>query len=96
MCLNPNKRFVESHVEWETDSWISVFNVTLSLSRVIKVFGEAFGDGGAGVRELLEAVNIVTREILRVCMMREERLDKAKFSPPQFKQVRWARWPMSC
>ncbi|KAF8957057.1 hypothetical protein BDZ97DRAFT_1954955 [Flammula alnicola] len=42
MCLNPNKRAVETHVEYETDAWISVFNVTLSLSRVIKVFGEAF------------------------------------------------------
>ena len=42
MCINPNKRAASSHVEYETDAWISVFNVTLSLSRVIKVYGEAY------------------------------------------------------
>ncbi|EEB96179.1 hypothetical protein MPER_04731, partial [Moniliophthora perniciosa FA553] len=42
MCVNPSKRAVTSHVEFETDAWISVFNVTLSLSRVIKVYGAAF------------------------------------------------------
>ncbi|KAJ7758417.1 hypothetical protein B0H14DRAFT_3598370 [Mycena olivaceomarginata] len=36
MCVNPNKRAASAHVEYETDAWISVFNVTLSLSRVIK------------------------------------------------------------
>jgi E3 ubiquitin-protein ligase UBR1 len=44
MGINPNKRFTNTHVEYETDAWISVFNVTLSLSRVIKVFGAAFGE----------------------------------------------------
>ncbi|KAG1760871.1 hypothetical protein EDD22DRAFT_988082 [Suillus occidentalis] len=33
---------VSSHAEYEADAWISVFNVALSLSRVIKVYGEAF------------------------------------------------------
>jgi hypothetical protein len=41
MCINPKNRAATSHVEYETDAWISVFNVTLSLSRVVKVYGEA-------------------------------------------------------
>jgi hypothetical protein len=54
MCLNPNKRAVKTHVDYETDAWISVFNVTLSLSRVIKVYGEAFGGkAGSGTLELV-------------------------------------------
>ncbi|KAF9527898.1 hypothetical protein CPB83DRAFT_907266 [Crepidotus variabilis] len=53
MCLNPNKRAVETHVEYETDAWISVFNVTLSLSRVIRVFGEAFGVGEVGEEDVV-------------------------------------------
>ncbi|KAF8880925.1 hypothetical protein CPB84DRAFT_1687402 [Gymnopilus junonius] len=85
MCLNPNKRAVETHVEWETDSWISVFNVTLSLSRVIKVFGEAFGRAGTG--ELVGAIGTVVHNILMVCTLAEDRLDRSKFSPPTFHLV---------
>lgn len=32
------------HVEYETDAWISVFNVTLSLSRVVRVLGQAYAN----------------------------------------------------
>src|SRR5260221_9385096 len=64
MCLNPNKRAVDNHVEYETDAWISVFNVTLSLSRVIKVFGEAFAR--ATTLELTNAIGTVMHQILMV------------------------------
>lgn len=40
MCIHPNKRAATSH-EYETDAWISIFNVTLTLPRVIKVYGYA-------------------------------------------------------
>lgn len=66
MCINPNKRAVSNHVEYETDAWISVFNVTLSLSRVIKVFGEAFAH--ANTRELVNALATVTQSIRAVCL----------------------------
>ncbi|KDR68822.1 hypothetical protein GALMADRAFT_1032198 [Galerina marginata CBS 339.88] len=85
MCLNPNKRAVETHVEYETDAWISVFNVTLSLSRVIKVFGEAFGR--ATSVELVGAIGTVVHHILMVCTLAEDRLDRTKFSAPSFHQV---------
>lgn len=37
------------HVEYETDAWISVFNVTLSLSRVVRVLGQAYANAPKGV-----------------------------------------------
>lgn len=85
MCLNPNKRAVQNHVEYETDAWISVFNVTLSLSRVIKVFGEAFSR--ASTVELVSAIGSVLHSILMVCTLSEERLDRTKFAPPVFHNV---------
>ena len=66
MCINPNRRAASNHVEYETDAWISVFNVTLSLSRVIKVFGEAFVH--ASTSELLVAMEKVIENMISVCV----------------------------
>ncbi|KAJ8518930.1 hypothetical protein ONZ45_g4061 [Pleurotus djamor] len=85
MCLNPNHRLGadQAHVEYETDAWISVFNVALSLSRVIRVYGEAFGGGRAQTSGLVAAINTVLHRILLVCTLSdvEARLDKTKFQP---------------
>ncbi|KAJ4001502.1 hypothetical protein F5050DRAFT_1724324 [Lentinula boryana] len=79
MGVNPNKRMVGGHVEYEGDAWISVFNVTLSLGRVIKAYGAAFGVGGGthsnversnsgpGAGELVAAIQTVIHHILMVC-----------------------------
>lgn len=85
MCMNPNKRLASSHVEYETDAWISVFNVTLSLSRVIKVFGEAFSR--ATVAELVAAITTVMHHILTVTTQMEERQDSARYQPISFHAV---------
>ncbi|KAH7902943.1 hypothetical protein BJ138DRAFT_1108097, partial [Hygrophoropsis aurantiaca] len=85
MCVNPNKRAARDHVEYETDAWISVFNVTLSLSRVIKVYGEAFS--WANASQLVGAITIVVRETLAVCTLATDRLDTHKFSAPVFHDV---------
>jgi E3 ubiquitin-protein ligase UBR1 len=85
MCINPNKRAATNHVEYETDAWISVFNVTLSLSRVIKVYGEAFSR--ATVAELVSAITTVVHHILMVCTLTDDRLDRTKFSAIQFHDV---------
>ncbi|KAG6371695.1 hypothetical protein JVT61DRAFT_9073 [Boletus reticuloceps] len=61
-----------------TDAWISVFNVTLSLSRVIKVYGEAFG--WATPSQFMNAISIVVTDILSVCTLENDKLDKNKFS----------------
>jgi E3 ubiquitin-protein ligase UBR1 len=85
MCINPNKRAATNHVEYETDAWISVFNVTLSLSRVIKVYGEAFSR--ASVAELVKAIETVVHHILMVCTLSDNRLDRTKFESIQFHDV---------
>ena len=85
MCINPNKRAKTSHVEYETDAWISVFNVTLSLSRVIKVYGEAYTH--ANSLELLQAIQYVIQCIMKVCMLEDPRLDKTKFQSVEFHDV---------
>lgn len=85
MCVNPNKRAATNHVEYETDAWISVFNVTLSLSRVIKVYGEAYAKASAA--DLVSAISTVVHNILIVCTLAEDRLDRDKFSQVAFHEV---------
>ena len=85
MCVHPNKRAATSHIEYETDAWISVFNVTLSLSRVIKVYGEAFS--WATPSQFIGAISIVVTEILAVCTLENDKLDKSKFSKPAYHDV---------
>ncbi|EPQ61239.1 hypothetical protein GLOTRDRAFT_113648 [Gloeophyllum trabeum ATCC 11539] len=91
MCINPNKRAATNHVEYETDAWISVFNVTLSLSRVIKVYGEAFGR--ATTAELVAAIDTVIHHILSVCTLTNDRLDRSKFTPIAFHDVEFGGAP---
>ncbi|KAI0802993.1 hypothetical protein BC629DRAFT_1490697 [Irpex lacteus] len=85
MCVNPNKRAASSHVEYETDVWISVFNVTLSLSRVIKVYGEAFSR--STVAELVSAITTVMHHILMVSAVPNEEKDPTRFPRVAFHQV---------
>ncbi|KAH9947349.1 hypothetical protein B0H21DRAFT_339112 [Amylocystis lapponica] len=85
MCVNPNKRAAPSHVEYETDAWISVFNVTLSLSRVIKVYGEAYSR--ATVAELVGAITTVMHHILMVTAVVDDQRDVTRFPPVLFHEV---------
>lgn len=85
MCVNPNKRAVVTHVEYETDVWISVFNVTLSLSRVIKVYGEAFSRATAA--ELVAAITTVMHHILMVSAIHDEERDPTRFPRVSFHHV---------
>ncbi|KAI0638910.1 hypothetical protein C8Q77DRAFT_1078285 [Trametes polyzona] len=85
MCINPNKRAASSHVEYETDAWISVFNVTLSLSRVIKIYGEAFSK--ATVVKLVSAINTVMHHILKSITVVDDHRDLARFPPVVFHHV---------
>jgi E3 ubiquitin-protein ligase UBR1 len=85
MCIHPNKRAATNHIEYETDAWISVFNVTLSLSRVIKVYGEAFS--WATPSQFINAISMVVGDILSVCTLENDKLDKNKFSKPAYHNV---------
>ncbi|KIJ45203.1 hypothetical protein M422DRAFT_30047 [Sphaerobolus stellatus SS14] len=79
MGIHPNVRLTVNHVEYESETWINVFNVTLSLSRVVKAYGEAYCKGNA--EQLIEAIHIVVEHILVVCTLQENRLDRTKYAP---------------
>lgn len=83
--IQPNKRAKGNHVEYESDSWINVFNVTLSLSRVVKAFGEAFA--ASTPKALLESIEVVMTQIYRVCAMEELRLDHEQYTAPMFHKI---------
>jgi len=87
MCINPNKRAARNHVEYETDAWISVFNVTLSLSRVIKVYGEAYSR--ATPEHLVAGIKSVAHHILLTCAPTDATsgLDRTKFGSIAFHNV---------
>lgn len=40
--MNPNKRARSYHVEYESDTWVTAFNVTIQLGKICRTFGEAF------------------------------------------------------
>lgn len=40
--MNSNKRAVRDHVEYESDTWVTAFNVTIQLGKICRSFGEAF------------------------------------------------------
>ncbi|KAK4704824.1 hypothetical protein P7C70_g1383, partial [Phenoliferia sp. Uapishka_3] len=40
--MNPNKRAVSTHVEYESDAWVTAFNVTIQLGKLCRTFGEAY------------------------------------------------------
>jgi len=85
MCIDPHKRAAASHVEYETDAWVPAFKVTLQLSQVIKVCGDAFSR--ASPAELVAAINTVMHDIILVCTPTSDRLDRDKFQPIQFHDV---------
>ncbi|KAG8871411.1 hypothetical protein FRB97_008711, partial [Tulasnella sp. 331] len=79
MGIKSNKRAASSHVEYETESWISIFNVMLSLSMVVKVYGEAFALPSSA--NLLYATTAVLHTILLTCTLSGGQLDRAGHSP---------------
>ncbi|KZT42813.1 hypothetical protein SISSUDRAFT_979604 [Sistotremastrum suecicum HHB10207 ss-3] len=85
MGINPNKRAAANHVEYETEAWINVFNVTLSLSRVVKVYGEAYSRASA--KNLITTILMVISEIFAVCTLEVDRLDKSKYPEIHFHRV---------
>ncbi|KAH9972888.1 hypothetical protein BGW80DRAFT_1459609 [Lactifluus volemus] len=89
LCHNePVQRLITSSSrKFETDGWISVFNMTLSLSRVIKMYGEAFQY--ATPAKLVAAITTVTHNILMSITLSDERLDRMKFNPITFHEVKF-------
>ncbi|KAG9098043.1 hypothetical protein FRC06_006890, partial [Ceratobasidium sp. 370] len=78
---NAQRRAASSHVEYETDAWISVFNASLSLVRIVRAVGEAYAKGTTS--DLVRAIETVAHHILVVCTLAEPHLDPEKYP------IRW-------
>ncbi len=65
-AVNPDKRAVDQHVEYESEVWIPVFHVSSHLGRAAKLFGEAFAK--ATPVQLATALGLTARRILLNCL----------------------------
>jgi E3 ubiquitin-protein ligase UBR1 len=63
----PQQENGDAHVEYEQEAWISVFNVTLSLSRVVKVYAEAMAQATTSM--LCNVIKAVARDIVNTCTL---------------------------
>ncbi|CAH7689176.1 hypothetical protein BY996DRAFT_6432614 [Phakopsora pachyrhizi] len=57
--MNPNKRAVHVHVEFESDAWVTAFNVTIQLAKLCKFFGECYAR--ASNKQLVIAIQAVVQ-----------------------------------
>jgi E3 ubiquitin-protein ligase UBR1 len=55
--MNPVVRAVGSHVEYESDSWVSAFNVTIQLSKLCRTFGQSFNNEACTSLELVKSLS---------------------------------------
>ena len=46
--MNTNKRVTGAHVEYESDTWVTAFNVTIQLGKICRTYGEAYRTASAG------------------------------------------------
>ncbi|PWN48310.1 hypothetical protein IE53DRAFT_202971 [Violaceomyces palustris] len=63
--INPDKRAVSTHVEFESEVWIPVFHVSSHLGKAAKLFGEAFSR--ATPAQIRAALAFTARNILMSC-----------------------------
>ncbi|MBW0478287.1 hypothetical protein O181_018002 [Austropuccinia psidii MF-1] len=71
--MNPNKRAVHLHVEFESDAWVTAFNLTIQLSKLCKCFGESYLK--ATPRQFVLAIRTLSQKLLR----RQHEFHKVKF-----------------
>ncbi|KAK4050844.1 E3 ubiquitin-protein ligase ubr1 [Microbotryomycetes sp. JL201] len=59
--MNMNERATQTHVEFESDTWVTAFNVTIQLGKICRSFGEAFR--GASVDQVLRAAGYLLEQM---------------------------------
>ncbi|KAH9440457.1 hypothetical protein MJO29_016281 [Puccinia striiformis f. sp. tritici] len=60
--MNPNKRAVHLHVEFESDAWVTAFNLTIQLAKLCKFFGECYSK--ANPEEFVMAVRTLVPSLM--------------------------------
>ncbi|KAJ2596788.1 E3 ubiquitin-protein ligase ubr1 [Coemansia sp. RSA 1721] len=68
--MNPNRRALLEHVEFEADTWVNAFNVTLQVAKSCRQFAECYG---ISARDLFFVMRGTLRKLYRsVLLMAEE------------------------
>ncbi|KAJ1871195.1 E3 ubiquitin-protein ligase ubr1 [Coemansia sp. RSA 990] len=67
--MNPNCRAILQHVEFEADTWVNAFNVTLQVAKSCRQFAECYG---ISARDLFFAIRGTLRTIRRSVMLMAE------------------------
>ncbi|KAJ1671381.1 E3 ubiquitin-protein ligase ubr1, partial [Coemansia sp. RSA 25] len=68
--MNPNRRAILQHVEFEADTWVNAFNVTLQVAKSCRQFAECYG---ISARDLFFAMRGTLRKLhYTVLLMAEE------------------------
>ncbi|EJT98871.1 hypothetical protein DACRYDRAFT_69944 [Dacryopinax primogenitus] len=86
--INPNTRQAQAHVEYETDAWVSVFNVMLCLARLIRAFGEMYAQTQA--KDLSMYYQAIAYTLQRALVVSKKHLEisgRAKTGLGNFHQV---------
>ncbi|PLW10957.1 hypothetical protein PCANC_15655 [Puccinia coronata f. sp. avenae] len=60
--MNPNRRAVHLHVEFESDAWVTAFNLTIQLAKLCKFFGECYSK--ANPEEFVLAVRTLVPSLM--------------------------------
>ncbi|OAV90000.1 hypothetical protein PTTG_07448 [Puccinia triticina 1-1 BBBD Race 1] len=60
--MNPNRRAVHLHVEFESDAWVTAFNLTIQLAKLCKFFGECYSK--ANPEEFVVAVRTLVPSLI--------------------------------
>ncbi|KAJ2556601.1 E3 ubiquitin-protein ligase ubr1 [Coemansia sp. RSA 1933] len=68
--MNPNRRATLQHVEFEADTWVNAFNVTLQVAKSCRQFAECYG---ISARDLFFAMRGTLRKLqYTISLMAEE------------------------
>ncbi|KAH9820567.1 hypothetical protein DFH28DRAFT_952668 [Melampsora americana] len=71
--MNPNKRAANIHVEFESDAWVTAFNLTIQLAKLCKFFGECYAK--ASHQEFVNAIRVLVGHMLT----REHKFHEVQF-----------------
>ncbi len=62
--MAPQQRAVDTHIEYESDSWVRALGVSMDLSRMTTILGQGWAT--ATKEEILSILDMVSRRIMRV------------------------------
>jgi E3 ubiquitin-protein ligase UBR1 len=71
--MNPNVRATQQHVEYENDSWVNAFNVTLQIAKSCRQFSECYA---GNTRTLCVTIRKVLRKLYEWSSRRNDEDDE--------------------